>query len=285
MEELFHYLVAYKMKWQDRGFDTPLLNKTLFRRIRYFLGGKVRVMLSGGAPLAADTHSLCRTCLSMPLIQVQSQCHSVTMSQSHSIRVSQFYSVRLFCLQGYGLTETASCATVTHVRDRKTGRAGAPLMDVDIKLVNWDEGNYRVTDQPNPRGEIHVGGDNVAVGYFKNEKETAANFYEENGRRWFRTGDIGEFEQDGVLKIIDRKKDLVKLQHGEYVSYGKTESVLKTAPIVENICAYANPDRDFIIAILIPDKNQLKALNTELSLNEACKDVEVKKQVCSLLKD
>ena len=72
MEELFHYLVAYKMKWQDRGFDTPLLNKTLFRRIRYFLGGKVRVMLSGGAPLAADTHSLCRTCLSMPLIQVQS---------------------------------------------------------------------------------------------------------------------------------------------------------------------------------------------------------------------
>ena len=72
VEELFHYLVAYKMKWQDRGFDTPLLNKTLFRRIRYFLGGKVRVMLSGGAPLAADTHSLCRTCLSMPLIQVQS---------------------------------------------------------------------------------------------------------------------------------------------------------------------------------------------------------------------
>ena len=70
VEELFHYLVAYKMKWQDRGFDTPLLNKTLFRRIRYFLGGKVRVMLSGGAPLASDTHSLCRTCLSMPLIQV-----------------------------------------------------------------------------------------------------------------------------------------------------------------------------------------------------------------------
>jgi len=255
VEELFHYLVAYKMKWQDRGFDTPLLNKTLFRRIRYFLGGKVRVMLSGGAPLASDTHSLCRTCLSMPLIQ------------------------------GYGLTETTSGATVTHVRDRKTGRAGAPLMDVDIKLVNWDEGNYRVTDTPNPRGEIHVGGDNVAVGYFKNDQETLANFYEENGRRWFRTGDIGEFEHDGVLKIIDRKKDLVKLQHGEYVSYGKTESVLKTAQIVENICAYANPDRDFIIAILIPDKKQLKEINPELDLNEACKDVEVKKQVCAQLKD
>merc|ERR1712012_270181 len=253
VEELFHYLVAYKMKWQDRGFDTPLLNKTLFRRIRYFLGGKVRVMLSGGAPLASDTHSLCRTCLSMPLIQ------------------------------GYGLTETASCATVTHTRDRMTGRAGAPLYDVDIKLVNWEEGGYRVTD-PNPRGEVHVGGDNVAVGYFKNDKETEANFYEENGRRWFRTGDIGEFDKDGVLKIIDRKKDLVKLQHGEYVSYGKTESVLKTAPIVENICAYADPSRDHIIAIVIPDKNILQEINTELSVKEACCDPEVKRQVVKMLK-
>ena len=165
-----------------------------------------------------------------------------------------------------------------------TGRAGAPLYDVDIKLVNWEEGGYRVTD-PNPRGEVHVGGDNVAVGYFKNDKETEANFYEENGRRWFRTGDIGEFDKDGVLKIIDRKKDLVKLQHGEYVSYGKTESVLKTAPIVENICAYADPSRDHIIAILIPDKNQLGDINPEISLHEACHDPEVKKQVVKMLKD
>jgi len=254
-EELFHYLVAYKMKWQDRGFDTPLLNKTLFRRIRYFLGGRVRVLLSGGAPLAPDTHSLCRTCLSMPVIQ------------------------------GYGLTETASCASVTHPRDRVCGRAGAPLMDVDIKLVNWEEGNYRVTDKPNPRGEVHVGGDNVAVGYYNNPGETEANFYEENGRRWFKTGDIGEFDNDGVLKIIDRRKDLVKLQAGEYVSYGRTESILKTAPIVENICAYADPSRDFIIAIIIPDKNVLKHINPELELGEAIKDREVQKEVVGLLKE
>jgi len=255
VEELFHYLVAYKMKWQDRGFDTPLLNKTLFRRMRYFLGGKVRVMLSGGAPLASDTHSVCRTCLSMPVIQ------------------------------GYGLTETASCATVTHTRDRVCGRAGAPLMDVDMKLVDWDEGNYRVTDKPNPRGEVHVGGDNVAVGYYNNKEETEANFYEENGRRWFKTGDIGEFDNDGVLKIIDRRKDLVKLQAGEYVSYGRTESILKTAPIVENICAYADPSRDFIIAVIIPDKNELKHINPDLDLLEAINDREVKKEVVAQLKE
>ena len=83
-EELFHYFVAYKMKWQDRGFDTPLLNKTLFRKIRYFLGGRVRLLLSGGAPLSPDTHSLVRTCLCVPL------------------------------MQGYGLTETTACASVTY---------------------------------------------------------------------------------------------------------------------------------------------------------------------------
>ena len=77
------------------------------------------------------------------------------------------------------MTETASCATVTHTRDRMTGRAGAPLYDVDIKLVNWDEGNYRVTDTPNPRGEVHVGGDNVAVGYFKNKEDLLLSIFEE----------------------------------------------------------------------------------------------------------
>jgi len=65
----------------------------------------------------------------------------------------------------------------------------------------------------------------------------------------------------------------------------KTESVLKTAPIVENICAYADPSRDHIIVILIPDKNQLGDINPEISLHEACHDPEVKKQVVKMLKD
>jgi len=252
--ELFHYMVEYKTKWQDRGFDTPLLNKTIFRRIRYLLGGKVRVVLSGGAPLSGDTQSLCRTCLSMPVIQ------------------------------GYGLTETTSCTSTTSARDRTTGRAGAPLMNVDIKLVNWEDGNYRVTDKPCPRGEIHVGGDNVAVGYFKNPKETAECFYEKDGKRWFKTGDIGTFDADGVLRIIDRKKDLVKLQHGEYVSYGKVESILKTAPIVENICAYADPTKDFIIAIIIPDKKKLKDFNPILDVNELVRDPDVHTEIVDQLK-
>jgi len=236
VEELFHYFVQYKMKWQDRGFDTPILNKTLFRKIRYFMGGRVRLMLSGGAPLSPETHSLARTCLCVPL------------------------------MQGYGLTETTACASVTSIHDRTTGRAGAPLLAVKMKLVNWEEGNYLVTDKPNPRGEIHIGGDNVALGYYENPEKTAEDFYDQDDTRWFRTGDIGEVDKDGVFRIIDRKKDLVKLQGGEYVSYGKVESVLKTNGLVENVCLYADPNQEFTVAIVVPNLNAVKEMMNDENL-------------------
>jgi long-chain acyl-CoA synthetase len=72
--------------------------------------------------------------------------------------------------------------------------------------VNWDEGNYKITNKPFPQGEILVGGDNVAMGYYKRPDLTDESFFIENGRRWFRTGDIGEFHEDGGLKIIGKKK-------------------------------------------------------------------------------
>ena len=78
---------------------------------------------------------------------------------------------------------------------------GDPMSCVEVKLVNWEEGNYRVKDVPNPRGEIHIGGSNVAVGYYKMPEKTQEEFYEENGRHWFRTGDIGEFTHEGKLKV------------------------------------------------------------------------------------
>jgi len=225
-------------------FDTPFLNKTLFRKIRYFLGGRVRLMLSGGAPLSPDTHSLTRTCLCVPL------------------------------MQGYGLTETTACATVMSPQDRTTGRAGAPLMNVRIKIVNWEEGNYTIHDKPHPRGEIHVGGRNVAMGYFLNEEKTREDFYEEDGYRWFKTGDIGQVESDGVIRIVDRKKDLVKLQHGEYISYGKVEAILKTSAFVENICMYADPNYTFAVAVVIPSTTELSRI-TSLPPNEAITSPEI----------
>ena len=105
--------------------------------------------------------------------------------------------------------------------DVTLGRIGAPLHGVKIKLIDWEEGGYRVTDKPYPRGELVVGGDSMAKGYYKLDKETAEAFEFKDGIQWFHMGDIGEVDEKGLFKIIDRKKDLVKLQFGEYISLGK----------------------------------------------------------------
>jgi len=91
---------------------------------------------------------------------------------------------------------------------------------VKIRLVDWIEGSYRNTDKPYPRGEIYVGGENVVLGYYNNDSLTSQDFKVFNGVRYFATGDIGEMI-NGDLKIIDRKKDLVKLSGGEFVSLSK----------------------------------------------------------------
>lgn len=102
------------------------------------------------------------------------------------------------------------------------GRTGIPYASAKVYLEDWKDGDYLTSDKPNPRGEIIIGGDTVAEGYYKMPNETAESFFEdEDGTRWFRTGDIGEMFPDGTLKIIDRKKDLTKLANGEFVSLGK----------------------------------------------------------------
>ena len=66
-------------------------------------------------------------------------------------------------------------------------------------------GGYSPNNKPNPQGEIHVGGPNITMGYFKKPEKTAEDFYvDENGQRWFKTGDIGQMDEDGVLRIIGR---------------------------------------------------------------------------------
>ena len=112
------------------------------------------------------------------------------------------------------------------------------------------------------------------------EEKTKEDFYQEYGRTWFRSGDIGEMMEDGQLKIIDRKKDLVKLQFGEYISLGKVEAALKACPFVENICIYGDSFKSFCVALVSPDPKNLKELakkyNKEgLSFEEMCEDKDV----------
>jgi len=243
--EFFKFAMQYKLNWYRRGFNTPILNRLIFKKVKDLVGGNVRVIACGGAPLSPDTHDFIRMCLDVQM------------------------------LQAYGMTETAASATIMAMSDYTTGKVGAPLSNCYIRLVDWPEGNYHATDKPYPRGEIVIGGDCVSLGYFKNETLTKESFTEEDGVRWFYTGDIGELHPNGTFKIIDRKKDLVKLQYGEYISLGKVEAELKTCPYVDNICVVGNGLHDYLVALIVPNAQQLKKLaenlgKQDLPINELC---------------
>lgn len=253
-QAIFNFAYEYKLKWTKRGYETPLFDKYIFGAAKQVLGGRVRLILSGGAPLSPDTHNQVKLCL----------CVTVT--------------------QGYGLTETSSCATVMDAFDRTTGRVGAPTTVCHIRLENWEEAGYRITDHPHPRGEIVIGGNIVSAGYYKLSDKTKEDFFYENDRQWFRTGDIGEVHADGSIKIIDRKKDLVKLQLGEYVSLGKVESELKTCPVVENICVYGDANKAYTVALVVPNQHYLEEIADNLNISgksfeELCSNPEIEKAV------
>ncbi|XP_028986817.1 long-chain-fatty-acid--CoA ligase 3b isoform X2 [Betta splendens] len=255
---LFVLAYNYKMEQISKGYSTPLCDSLVFKRVRGLLGGNIRLLLSGGAPLSAATQRFMNICLCCPVGQ------------------------------GYGLTETCGAGTITEVWDYSTGRVGAPLVCSEIRLKDWEEGCYFSTDKPNPRGEILLGGPNVTMGYYKKESKNGEDFFvDDNGQRWFCTGDIGEFHTDGCLKIIDRKKDLVKLQAGEYVSLGKVEAALKNCSLIDNICAYANSDQSYVISFVVPNHKQLMVLAEQLKVKgtweEICNNSQLEKEVLRII--
>ncbi|XP_061835657.1 long-chain-fatty-acid--CoA ligase 3b [Nerophis lumbriciformis] len=257
---LFVLAYNYKMEQISKGYSTPLCDSLVFKRVRALLGGNTRVVLSGGAPLSAATQRFMNICLCCPVGQ------------------------------GYGLTETCGAGTISEIWDYSTGRVGAPLVCSEIMLKDWEEGGYYSTDKPNPRGEIVMGGPNVTMGYYKNDTKNREDFFvDAKGQRWFCTGDIGEFHSDGCLKIIDRKKDLVKLQAGEYVSLGKVEAVLKNCSLVDNICAYANSDQSYVISFVVPNQKQLMVLAERLQVRgtweEICNSPLMEKEVLRIIKE
>ncbi|KAJ4766656.1 long chain acyl-CoA synthetase 9 [Rhynchospora pubera] len=237
------------------GLEKLLWDFVVFRKVRAILGGRIRFLLSGGAPLSGDTQRFINVCLGAPIGQ------------------------------GYGLTETCAGGAFSEYDDTSVGRVGAPLPCVYVKLIDWPEGGYLTTDKPMPRGEIVIGGPSVTLGYFKNEEKTNEVYkVDERGMRWFYTGDIGRFHPDGCLEIIDRKKDIVKLQHGEYVSLGKVEAALSVSPYVDNIMLHADPFHSYCVALVVASHHALEnwASNKGISysdISDLCKKPEAIKEV------
>ncbi|KAJ8637090.1 hypothetical protein MRB53_011357 [Persea americana] len=255
-------LAAIEGSWSGAwGLEKIFWDAVLFGKIRAILGGQIRYLLCGGAPLSRDTQRFINICLGAPVGQ------------------------------GYGLTETCAGATFSEADDIAVGRVGPPLPCSYIKLVSWEEGGYVTSDKPMPRGEVVVGGFSVTPGYFRNEEKTNEVYkVDERGIRWFYTGDIGQFHPDGCLEIIDRKKDIVKLQHGEYVSLGKVEAALASSSYVDNIMVYADPFHNYCVALIVPSHQAIEnwAQNTQIAYRDfpdLCQKAEAAHEVQqSLLK-
>src|SRR5688500_5314789 len=144
----------------------------------------------------------------------------------------QTFGVRI--VEGYGLSETSPVATFNHVnRPSKPGTVGQPLFAVDIKIVD-DNDDPVETGKP---GEIVIRGHNVMKGYYKQPEATAEAM--RNG--WFHTGDIGTFDEDGYLSIVDRKKDMI-LRGGFSVFPRELEELMLTHPGVSLVAVVGVPD-------------------------------------------
>ena len=186
-------------------------------------------------------------------------------------------------ISGYGLTETSAMGAIMDPLAWTDDALGGLPASIEVKLVDFHDAGYYSTNNP-PQGEIWIRGDSVADGYLDLEKETQESFYD----GWFKTGDIGEFDKDGNLRIIDRKKNLVKTQNGEYIALEKLESVYRASQVVANICVYADQSKNKPIAIIVPAEPALKSLASESGcqsgeLEDMCQDKKLNAAVLKSL--
>ncbi|OAY69152.1 Long chain acyl-CoA synthetase 4 [Ananas comosus] len=226
---LFNVAYKYKQfnmlrgsKHEDAGF---IVDKVVFNKVKEGLGGNVRLILSGAAPLATHVEEFLRV-----------------VSCAH-------------VLQGYGLTETCAGTFVSLPNEMSMlGTVGPPVPNVDVRLESVPEMGYDALSESFPRGEICIRGDTLFSGYYKREDLTK----EVLTGGWFHTGDVGEWQPDGSMKIIDRKKNIFKLSQGEYVAVENLENIYGLVPAIDSIWIYGNSFESFLVAVINPNKQALE---------------------------
>jgi len=235
---LFQTAYNAKKNALHNGADTPFWNLLVFNKLKQRLGGKVKAILSGSAPLTPAVHEFLLVCFGCPVIQ------------------------------GYGLTETCAGATLALLADTTVNHVGPPIACCEIKLIDVPEMEYLSTNTP-PRGEVAIRGAQVSRGYFKDPKKTAEDFRD----GWFFTGDVGQWNPNGTLSIIDRKKNIFKLSQGEYIAAEKLEGVFKGSKYVAQIFVYGDSTKSTLIAFVVPDPERVaewaKGNNVSVDLTKA----------------
>lgn len=227
---------AKKKQLQNRVFDNNTLwDHLVFSKIRALLGGHVRLIPVGSAPLNQKVLEFLRCALG---------CH---------------------ILEGYGQTECAAACAVTLIGDYSAGHVGVPLVNCSIKLVDVPDMGYFVAEG---KGEVMIKGSIVFKGYYMDPKKTAETIDSDG---WLQTGDIGKWNDNGSLQIIDRKKDIFKLAQGEYIAPAKIEDIYCQSPYILQIFVYGDSYKSCLVGIVVPNfplvQELLRKKNPQLQLD------------------
>nr|XP_028964518.1 long chain acyl-CoA synthetase 1-like isoform X2 [Malus domestica]XP_028964519.1 long chain acyl-CoA synthetase 1-like isoform X2 [Malus domestica] len=256
--KIFDILYKYKLAWMNRGYKnkyaSPIADLLAFRKVKARLGGQLRLIISGGAPLSSEIEEFLRvTCCA-------------------------------FVVTGYGLTETIGPTTLGFPDEMcMVGAVGTVSVYNEMRLEEVPEMGYNPLGD-HPCGEICVRGKTVFAGYYKNPELTREAIKD----GWFHTGDIGEILPNGVIKVIDRKKNLIKLSQGEYVALEYLENVYGVASIIEDIWVYGNSFKSMIVAVVVPEEETAKKwayLNGHMgSFSDLCSLDQLKDHIMAELK-
>lgn len=210
-----------------------IFDKIVFGKVRTQTGGRLRFLVNGASGISKTT------------------LHFMSM-------------VVAPMLSGYGLTETGGNGILGCPLQWTTEAIGPMQAAIELKLVSAPELGY-FTDTTPPQGEILLRGKPVFKEYYKDPEETAKAVTPDG---WFRTGDIGETDANGHVKVIDRLKNLVKLQGGEYIALEKLEAVYRGSSYVLNLMVHGSDEYHRPIALIIPNEKPLAAKAAELGVDD-----------------
>lgn len=210
-------------KYEQTGdLSNGFLQSLIFGKAMNFLGGNVRLMVCGSAPISGEVIKFLRIVFSCPI------------------------------LEGYGLTECCGAAFLTHPQDTTVEHIGGPIPGIEAKILELSELGYRKNEHY-ITGELLIRGPPVFQGYYENESSQALD-----SDGWLHTGDIVQrFVHNGSFKIIGRLKDIVKLSQGEFVSLEKIENILLTSKLISQIFVFGDPFESDLVAVVVPSQDYI----------------------------
>jgi long-chain acyl-CoA synthetase len=211
--------VGYRVsRLEQAGEDVPrvlaarhrVADRLVYSKVKERLGGRLRIANSGGAPLSREIAEF-------------------------------FHALGILILEGYGLSECTTAATVNRPDAFKFGTVGRPLPGVDLRIAE--------------DGEILIRSETIFKGYFKDEQATSAVLSDDG---WLRTGDVGTIDDDGFLTITDRKKDIIVTAGGKNVAPQNLENELKASNYVSQVLVVGDR-RPYLVALITLDEAEVGA--------------------------